>query len=66
LEPRGTEELAKLLISRKVECDQPLELERVEGIEPSYSAWKAAALPLSYTRIHNPPAVVEEVGFEPT
>jgi hypothetical protein len=25
-------------------------LERVEGIEPSYSAWKAAALPLSYTR----------------
>ena len=26
-------------------------LERVEGIEPSYSAWKAAALPLSYTRL---------------
>jgi hypothetical protein len=26
-------------------------LERVKGIEPSYSAWKAAALPLSYTRI---------------
>jgi hypothetical protein len=26
------------------------ELERVKGIEPSYSAWKAAALPLSYTR----------------
>ena len=25
-------------------------LERVKGIEPSYSAWKAAALPLSYTR----------------
>src|SRR5690242_14207154 len=24
-------------------------LERVKGIEPSYSAWKAAALPLSYT-----------------
>src|SRR6266436_10449669 len=24
--------------------------ERVKGIEPSYSAWKAAALPLSYTR----------------
>jgi hypothetical protein len=22
----------------------------VKGIEPSYSAWKAAALPLSYTR----------------
>lgn len=26
------------------------ELERVAGIEPAYSAWKAAALPLSYTR----------------
>ena len=26
-------------------------LERVTGIEPVYSAWKAAALPLSYTRI---------------
>lgn len=26
-------------------------LERVEGIEPSSSAWKAVALPLSYTRI---------------
>jgi hypothetical protein len=25
-------------------------LERVKGIEPSSSAWKAAALPLSYTR----------------
>ncbi|BAL76039.1 hypothetical protein S23_28290 [Bradyrhizobium cosmicum] len=23
----------------------------MKGIEPSYSAWKAAALPLSYTRI---------------
>src|ERR1700722_9956175 len=27
-----------------------LGMERVKGIEPSYSAWKAAALPLSYTR----------------
>ena len=27
-----------------------LKLERVAGIEPAYSAWKAAALPLSYTR----------------
>jgi hypothetical protein len=30
-------------------------LERVKGIEPSYSAWKAAALPLSYTRIARSP-----------
>src|SRR2546423_1606915 len=27
-----------------------MKMERVKGIEPSYSAWKAAALPLSYTR----------------
>ena len=26
-------------------------LERVKGIEPSSAAWKAAALPLSYTRV---------------
>ena len=25
-------------------------LERVKGIEPSFSAWKADTLPLSYTR----------------
>ena len=28
-----------------------MELERVKGIEPSQPAWKAGALPLSYTRI---------------
>ena len=28
-------------------------MERVKGIEPSSSAWKAVALPLSYTRIRN-------------
>ena len=32
------------------ELQQPVAKERVKGIEPSYSAWKAAALPLSYTR----------------
>ncbi len=32
-------------------------MERVKGIEPSYSAWKAAALPLSYTRLFNRLAV---------
>ena len=26
-------------------------MERVMGIEPTYSAWEAAALPLCYTRI---------------
>src|SRR5436190_11308849 len=28
-----------------------VKLERVAGIEPAYSAWKAAALPLCYTRL---------------
>lgn len=32
-------------------CAVQNKLERVEGIEPSYLAWKATALPLSYTRI---------------
>ena len=41
-------------------------LERVKGIEPSYSAWKAAALPLSYTRASTDGLVVGEVGLEPT
>jgi hypothetical protein len=48
-------------------------LERVKGIEPSSSAWKAVALPLSYTRIrvlHSRyailPEMVGEVGLEPT
>jgi hypothetical protein len=41
-----------LLVRMKIGgCDKYLKtLERVKGIEPSYSAWKAAALPLSYTR----------------
>ena len=46
-------------------------MERVAGIEPAYSAWKAAALPLCYTRkfwscdrTFDTP-MVEEAGFEP-
>ena len=38
------------------------ELERVKGIEPSYSAWKAAALPLSYTRDRLPLAPLRGGG----
>src|SRR6056297_2540537 len=37
-----------------------VELERVKGIEPSQPAWKAGALPLSYTRI-----LERKTGFEP-
>ena len=43
-------------------------LERVKGIEPSQPAWKAGALPLSYTRINSffiKFKMVEESGFEP-
>ena len=31
--------------------DLSSKMERVKGIEPSYSAWEAGALPLCYTRI---------------
>ena len=54
-------------------CTQLLHLERVMGIEPTSSAWKAEVLPLNYTRPVNLPALlvsavemVEGVGFEPT
>ena len=42
-------------------------MERVKGIEPSQPAWKAGALPLSYTRILliYLLLLVEETGFEP-
>ena len=47
-------------------------LERVMGIEPTYSAWKAAALPLCYTRtrlfdtsVWMIKKLVERAGFEP-
>jgi hypothetical protein len=36
-------------------------LERVKGIEPSSSAWKAVALPLSYTRNFNSLALLSTV-----
>ena len=37
-------------------------MERVKGIEPSRPAWKAGALPLSYTRKQK---MVGAAGFEP-
>ena len=47
------------------------ELERVMGIEPTPSAWKAEVLPLNYTRlIPSVPVLlqclVEGEGFEPS
>jgi hypothetical protein len=43
-------------------------LERVKGIEPSHSAWKADVLPLNYTRVHYRAVSIDLVGvtgFEP-
>jgi hypothetical protein len=34
-------------------------MERVTGIEPAWPAWKAGALPLSYTRERRPVRAVE-------
>jgi hypothetical protein len=39
------------------------DLERVMGIEPTSSAWKAEVLPLNYTRLINQPAT--GTSFEP-
>ena len=65
------------MVRLRRQCMPEIEkLERVAGIEPAYSAWKAAALPLSYTRAlfslercgvsRNEDRMVEGVGFEPT
>ncbi len=46
--------LRKLEVGFKVTQSSSLKkkpLERVTGIEPAYPAWKAGALPLSYTRV---------------
>ena len=58
------------------ECSTPelhgrFALERVMGIEPTSSAWKAEVLPLNYTRMPAPALgrglnnLVEGGGFEP-
>jgi hypothetical protein len=40
-------------------------MERVKGIEPSTTAWKAVVLPLNYTRIYEILSI-PVVGVEPT
>ena len=44
-------------------CLGKVALERVKGIEPSSSAWEAAALPLSYTR--KALAIAEKSSWQP-
>jgi hypothetical protein len=48
----GTEYGERVAIGSGVERTfrEPAQLERVTGIEPAWPAWKAGALPLSYTR----------------
>jgi hypothetical protein len=41
-------------------------VERVMGIEPTLSAWKAEVLPLNYTRNKAFKFLVEGEGFEPS
>src|SRR5687767_12695498 len=41
-------------------------MERVKGIEPSSSAWKAVALPLSYTRLLKPGSGMQASDFFPS
>src|SRR3989344_56287 len=45
--------MAKTPAARKGAVVSGQNLERVDGIEPTSSAWKAAALPLCYTRAEN-------------
>jgi hypothetical protein len=44
---------------------RPQLMERVMGIEPTTSAWKAEVLPLNYTRNIILNLVVGKTGFEP-
>ena len=39
-------------------------LERVKGIEPSQSAWKADVLPLNYTRLNAPQISLVKSDFD--
>ena len=57
LEPTGYEPVA-LTVELWAQCS--IGKERVDGIEPSWPAWKAGALPLSYTR-----ELVGAAGLEP-
>ena len=49
-EPSARVRFRPLFPNKKAPERELFYLERVKGIEPSYSAWEAAALPLSFTR----------------
>ena len=61
-DPRGSHQRARGSARRPGAADGPQErrspesLERVMGIEPTRSAWKADVLPLNYTRLVHPRA----------
>ena len=52
---------------QKVPIGYFLQMERVMGLEPTISAWKANVLPLHYTRIlcRNSERLERETGLEP-
>ncbi len=51
-------------LPRKCSTPELQQRKRVKGIEPSYSAWKAAALPLSYTRDSHQGTYITEVSIQ--
>ena len=46
------------ILSQSKASAHPSSLERVMGIEPTSSAWKAEVLPLNYTRLVEPPPIL--------
>ena len=60
--PRRSTRTSAFGQKRTLGADASKKLERVKGIEPSSSAWEAAALPLSYTRVRGA-SVAKAPGF---
>ena len=51
--PKASFKYDSVEFSKTANLIQPIKVERVKGIEPSYAAWEAAVLPLNYTRREN-------------
>jgi hypothetical protein len=50
------------LASSKAALAHPSNMERVMGIEPTSSAWKAEVLPLNYTRLKTQQTMTPYIG----
>ncbi len=53
------------ILSFSFQCSLKLSMERVMGIEPTTSAWKAEVLPLNYTRLFKLRILMRPRGLEP-